>query len=167
MLRVLVVDNDATVTVAVRAGLEEFCGASVLCSDNATEAAELLRRQRLDAAVIDVELPEISGFGLAERAASLNIPVVLTTGHPDGLLLCRRHGFPFIEKPFLPDTLAKQTLLAVRAARLNIARVLASAEQLRRSGTNLREAVEEARRLVAESARNRDRRLRTIKSPLH
>jgi DNA-binding response OmpR family regulator len=36
-----------------------------------------------DLAIIDVNLPEISGYELARRAANRNIPTLLSSGHPD------------------------------------------------------------------------------------
>jgi CheY-like chemotaxis protein len=151
MLRVLVVDDEPTVCDAMQAGLEEYCGATVLCRSTGVAAMEVMKGQRIDAIVTDVDLPDINGFELAERAANLNIPILLAPGHPDAMAMCLRYSYPHLAKPFLPTDLAEKAIQIIRAAAENIAQVRASSAKLRATAANLDEAIKEARRTIAQS----------------
>lgn len=52
-----------------------------------------------DLAIIDVNMPEISGYELARRAANRNIPTLLSTGHPDADIKLRDVQCPYLAKP--------------------------------------------------------------------
>lgn len=69
-----------------------------------------MQGQRLDATVLEADLPGISGFAVADRARTLNIRSCLFQGTPTprsfagimGILVCRQL--------VLPVTLAEETL---------------------------------------------------------
>jgi len=151
MLRVLVVDDEPTICDAIQAGLEEYCGATVLCRSTGVAALEVMKGQRLDAIVTDVDLSDINGFELAERAANLNIPILLAPGHPDAVMMCARYSYPHLAKPFLPSDLAEKAIQIIRAAAENIAQVRASTAQLTATAADLYEAIKQARRTIAQS----------------
>lgn len=160
MIQVLVVEDDPLVSATIQAELEDYCSAEVICRRTGASAMEVLKTRRLNAALIDALLPDMSGLELAERAANLNIPIMMTSGHPDAIVLCRRYSVPCIEKPFSPATLAERTISLIRQAEENIALVVASCAKLRERADSLRIVITESRRLIEESERNRDRRLR-------
>lgn len=151
MLRVLVVDHEPTVRDTIQAGLEEYCGATVLCRSTGVAAIDVMKDQRLDAIITDVDLPDINGFELAGRAANLNIPILLAPGHPDAMALCLRYSYPHLAKPFLPSDLAEKAIQIIRAAAENIAQVRVSTAQLAATAADLDEAIKQARRTIAES----------------
>lgn len=52
----------------------------------AADGAELLdacRDQKVDLAILDLDMPVMDGLQTAERLAELGIPVILVSGHPD------------------------------------------------------------------------------------
>src|SRR6185312_2385554 len=152
MLRMLVVDDQPTVCKAIQAALEASCGATVICSQTGTSADAVLRSQRLDAAIVDAFLPDISGFELAERVAKLNVPVLLMAGHPDAVDVCATYSYPYLAKPFTTSKLADEVMGLIRCAAENIAGVLESSAKLRATATSLSEAMDQARRTVRQSA---------------
>jgi DNA-binding NtrC family response regulator len=165
MPRVLVVDDDLTVCDAIQAGLEEYCGATVICRSTGVAAIEVMRDQRLDAIITDADLPDINGFELAERAANLNIPILLAPGHPDAMALCQQYSYPHLAKPFLPSDLAEKAIQIIRAAAENIAQVRASTMKLVATAADLDEAIKQARRTIAKNFSVAERIVRGDGSP--
>jgi DNA-binding response OmpR family regulator len=157
MLNLLVVDDDSIVAETMRMGLEDYCCADVVCTRTGTSALELMRVLHLDAVLIDASLPDITGFEVADYACQRSIPALITTGHPDSVLVCRHYGYPFLKKPFLPSTLAERTRGLIRLAQENVAMVRASNARLRQVAGDLGKVIMEGRRLVEESRRARVR----------
>ena len=110
MTHVLVVDDDADVSTYV-ARLLRRRGHLVTCLHLADEAIEFTRHVRPDVIVLDVELPDRSGFDvcriLRQQAQSADIPVVMVSGARAGCDDCA-HGLAcgaaeYIAKPFVAD----------------------------------------------------------------
>jgi CheY-like chemotaxis protein len=142
MLQFLVVDDDDEVCDAVATGLEQYCGATVVRASNGATASQILRAHRLDFAVIDVMLPDMSGFELAERAGNYNVPALLISGHPKEQEVCKAHGYPHLDKPFPLRTLADMARHVINAACDHIA-------SMRRSYASLTATLERGRRAAA------------------
>ena len=83
--KVLVVENDPLVCGLVAELLEFELAADVRKAMTGASAVQAIDGGAFDLAIIDVLMPEISGFILAERAANKNIPSLLYSGHPDAL----------------------------------------------------------------------------------
>lgn len=155
VLNLLVVDDDPIVSETMRKGLENYCWADVVCTGTGASAIELLRVLRLDAALVDASLPDMTGFEVVDYACELNIPALITTGHPESLLVCRDYGYPFLEKPFLPSALVERTQALIRLARENVAMVRASNARVKQAARDSGMVIAEARRLVEESKESR------------
>jgi len=69
---VLVVDDDEQSREVVAAHLEH-CRATVLVAASATQALDLLERERIDVLLADIGMPDIDGYGLIRRVRSLSI----------------------------------------------------------------------------------------------
>jgi len=86
---ILLVDDDADVrhAMATRLGAAGF---AVQPAANGAEALAAIRSQHLDAALIDVKMPDFDGFAVCEhiRKSDLckNIPVFMLTGSDDGVV---------------------------------------------------------------------------------
>src|SRR5690606_22679132 len=82
---VLVVDDVAENLVAMRALLQRD-DVEVLCAGSGTEALELLLANEVAVALLDVHMPEMDGFSLAElmRGASRSreVPIIFLTASP-------------------------------------------------------------------------------------
>jgi DNA-binding NtrC family response regulator len=152
VLQLMVADREALICDTIAAALAKLCGAHVLSTHTGSTALEAMNSAHLDAAILEADLPGISGFALAEHAADRHIPVLLIPAHPDAMVMCRRYGYLYLPKPFLLDKLARETLGIIRRAKDNIERVQASSETLKGTFDDLAQAIQTARRLVAESA---------------
>ena len=103
---VLVVEDDP--------GVREFLvsvlarqGYRVVAASSGEEAAELIGDERAQLAVLDVGLPGMDGFAVAELLAS-DVPVILVTGDPVAAY-ARIEGrvahFQVLPKPVAPELL--------------------------------------------------------------
>ena len=102
--KVLVVDDDPLV-LDVIAGMLEDLGCEVVMTTNPRLALDLLAAdEALELLITDINMPEMSGYELAEKAkrARANLAVIVLSGRETS-----GHGFPMIQKPFLPEDLAR------------------------------------------------------------
>jgi len=142
--RVLVVDDEAPLRLLCRVNLEAE-GMEVLEAPNGTEGLEAAKRERPDVILLDVMMPGLDGWRVAQALlddpATADIPIVFLTAraeyrdHSRGLDL---GGVEYITKPFNPLELA--SLLRALLARL----AAGEGQALRR------ERIERMRRLAGE-----------------
>ncbi len=106
----LVADREEAICQFIRAVLEDI-GVDVTCAAGAAAARVLLRRRRrFHLAFIAVILPDETGEALAAEFAARAVPVVLISGHPEGIRRGPTSGFPFLRKPFRPKDLLRLAL---------------------------------------------------------
>jgi DNA-binding response OmpR family regulator len=103
---VLVADDDPTVLALVRMALQNF-GMDCVVADNGRAAAEIIRRTRPHAAVLDVNMPGMDGYEVlsAIRSEGLPVRVILLTARQQESDVIR--GFTlgaddYVVKPFSP-----------------------------------------------------------------
>jgi len=102
--KVLVVDDEPLVLDIIAQMLEEL-GCEVVMTTNPRVALDLLAGdERLEILITDINMPEMSGYELAEKArrARKNLGVIVLSGRET-----EPHGFPMIRKPFLQEDLAR------------------------------------------------------------
>jgi DNA-binding response OmpR family regulator len=77
------------------------------------EAGKLICSERIDLAVLDMNLRGEMSFAIADRLDAIGIPYVIATGYDADGLPERFRGRPRLEKPFHPERLADlvQTLV--------------------------------------------------------
>jgi two-component system, OmpR family, response regulator len=97
--RILVVEDDVEVCEVVCEFLREN-GHMVLAADSAQQARKLLRCATVDVLLIDCVMSGERGDSLAEHAASLGIPAILTSGDLRYRETMEQSGVPFLSKPF-------------------------------------------------------------------
>jgi len=119
---VLAVDDEPSVGRLVRRVLE-VSGFSVQVATSGKQAIELLDRQRFDAIVSDVSMPELDGIGVlrAARERDLDVPVLLMSGNPSltSALAAVEHGaMLYLLKPIEPDELVAVVERAVQLGRM-------------------------------------------------
>jgi CheY-like chemotaxis protein len=104
MAHILVADDNRGFAELVRALLED-AGHSVVTAYSGLAALAAAEQQPVDAAVLDVLIPEISGDAVAERLrrAHPGLPVILMTGNGD--LYAKASGLPVLHKPFTKEEL--------------------------------------------------------------
>ncbi len=111
-LRVLVVDDEAPIRLLCRVNLEAE-GMNVLEAPDGPSGLELARAERPDAVLLDVMMPGLDGWTVAERLLAdeetREIPIVFLTARAD--LRDRARGMDlgglgYVTKPFNPVELA-------------------------------------------------------------
>jgi two-component system sensor histidine kinase/response regulator len=83
MTAILVAEDDPGICDFLTDLLENDLAARVRCEQTGSLALRAIETAGFDLAIIDVNMPEISGYELARRAANRNIPKLLSSGHPD------------------------------------------------------------------------------------
>jgi signal transduction histidine kinase len=114
--RVLLVDDDAEVTTATAAMLEQL-GHRVLVASSGAGALEILDgAQPIDLVITDHAMPGMSGFELATRirAARPDLPVILATGFAD-VPSIPGQAMPRLDKPYRLENLSTAIATAVAA----------------------------------------------------
>lgn len=72
------------------------------------EALDLARRERLDAAVLDINLDGEPVFPVAEALLRRTVPVLFSTGYDSRSMLPEAmRRFPTVQKPFSGETLVR------------------------------------------------------------
>ena len=121
MTRVLVIDDEAPIRLLCRVNLEAE-GMEVLEAPDGRTGVEVARERSPDAILLDVMMPGLDGWGVAEELlrddATRRIPIVFLTARADvrdrvkGIDL---GGVDYITKPFNPVELASLVREAVSA----------------------------------------------------
>ncbi len=108
---ILVVDDSSTNVVLLNAVLAQH-GYEVISALNAKEAYRIVNKQKPDLILLDLLMPEISGFDFLEKIKKdqklKNIPVVIISavGTKENINQTRRMGaIHFISKPVNVDEL--------------------------------------------------------------
>ena len=71
------------------------------------DAMALIEGERLDAAVVDINLQGEAAFQLADALAERGVPFVFATGYTEATVPSRYRAVPRWEKPFNADDLAR------------------------------------------------------------
>jgi CheY-like chemotaxis protein len=110
--RVLVIDDEAPIRLLCRVNLEAE-GMSVLEARDGPAGLEIARRERPDVILLDVMMPGLDGWKVAEELledpSTRDIPVVFLTARADLRDRARGMdlgGIDYITKPFNPVDLA-------------------------------------------------------------
>ena len=112
MSQILVVDDSKVMRDMIVACLRGLAGATFTQAGSGLEAIERLSLASFDAAVLDLNMPDISGIEVLEfvraqdRLRSLPIIVVTTRGDETSRAQALRAGASrFMTKPFTPDAI--------------------------------------------------------------
>jgi DNA-binding NtrC family response regulator len=151
MTAILVVEDDPDVGELMADILEADLAASVKLAPTWRRAVEAIEADALDLAIIDIGLPEVSGFELATRATNMNIPTLLCSGDPDALVKLKKHDFPYLGKPFNIDQLVHEAANVIANTKENIRRVKDSLAKLQETTEGLRAGLKGSDRLVNQS----------------
>jgi DNA-binding response OmpR family regulator len=133
MSTILVVDDELTIREVVRKYLERE-GYDVLEADTGKQALDILSREKIELMVLDIMLPEIDGFTIADslRNASKygslyqnsNIPIIMLTARTeeeDRLTGFEAGTDDYVVKPFSPRELVMRVKAVMkRAAPLSV-----------------------------------------------
>ncbi len=120
--RVLVVDDHARARESM-ADVLRHAGHEVQCCTCAAEVLQLLKTDRFDCIITDLQMPGMSGIELIVQLRQRQCPtqIVMVTAHASvaTAVEAMRHGaFDYIEKPFEADALERLVAQAMRHGRL-------------------------------------------------
>ena len=112
MPKVLVVDDNPELLALLSSALED-AGYTVVTAQRGRHALDLAKKDRPDVAVIDVLLPDVMGFDVAEAMRRAKVPFVFMSGvHKGGKAASNavsKHGAAgYFEKPFERKSLLEQ-----------------------------------------------------------
>ena len=107
ILKVLVVDDEPNIRDLLSASLR-FAGHQVATAANGTDAINMITESKPDIVLLDVMLPDISGFGVTKkiRGMGIEVPILFLTARDDtedkitGLTV---GGDDYVTKPFSLD----------------------------------------------------------------
>src|SRR5262245_11377314 len=155
--RILVVDDDPILREFASVYLTTPMSEVVLASDGAT-ALDILSREIFDIAMIDIEMPGMTGFELVERIRAQDklrdLPIVIVTGREDIVSIDRAYGTgatSFATKPVNWRQLSHQLRYVVRASRSQAAGSQAQAGRGSSRGASPAWMTSETRREFATS----------------
>jgi len=108
--RILVVEDEVMISMLIEDMLDELgCVVAAVAARQAT-ALEFLVSERIDAAILDLNLNGDTSFGVAAALAAREIPFLFSTGYGDATLLPEYVGRPIMTKPFRLADLQKHLL---------------------------------------------------------
>lgn len=152
MTAILVAQDDPGICDLLTDLLEVELAAMVRCERTGILALQAIETAGFDLAIIDVNMPEISGYELARRAANRNIPTLLSSGHPDADIKLKEFECPYLAKPYRVTDLIREAAEAITHPDENIRRIKASLAKLEATAEGLKADLAEANRLINESA---------------
>jgi two-component system KDP operon response regulator KdpE len=111
---VLILDPDAEVRATLRIVLEAI-RLHVLEAATAEEAQALLATNRIDVALLEVNLPQCPGDVLAAEMAKAGVVPLLMSGSAYGIARAQRTGLTFLRKPVTQKDVLKAVILSLPA----------------------------------------------------
>jgi len=109
-LRVLVVEDEALVAVQLEDMLADLGCAIIGPASRVCQALDLLGGQRVDAAVLDLNVAGELVYPVADALASRALPYIFATGYGAAGLIGPYRSRPVLQKPFLQSQLRKAML---------------------------------------------------------
>ncbi|MBQ4498212.1 MAG: response regulator [Spirochaetaceae bacterium] len=106
---ILAVDDDSVIRIHVKSSLK--ADYQVVSMGSAKEALIFLGNNDIDLIILDIDMPEISGFemydAIKKNAKTKNIPIIFLTGVEDEEILEKVKSLneDYIEKPISTDAL--------------------------------------------------------------
>lgn len=122
--RLLVIDDNKVMRLLLARGLEQQ-GHAVTMAENGRRGLELLRSERFDAVLLDIQMPEMNGYQVLEvitaDRALREIPVIITSSldEVDGVARCIEMGAEdYLFKPLNPILLKARINASLEKKRL-------------------------------------------------
>lgn len=113
--KVLIVDDDDSIRKVAKLSLERIAGWEVICAESGRRGILLAERERPDAILLDVMMPELDGPNtfllLQDNPLTRGVPVILLTAKVQAIDRKKFEGLgvaSVLPKPFDPLTLSKQ-----------------------------------------------------------
>ena len=120
-MQILIIEDDRTTSKTIEMALKSK-DYSFHTVDNGQEAIELARREEYDLLILDLGLPDISGFDVLKRlrAAKVATPILILSGYSETDAKVKGFGGgadDYLTKPFNKDELNARVLAIVRRSK--------------------------------------------------
>jgi two-component system catabolic regulation response regulator CreB len=119
--RILIVEDEPSIADTIQFPLETD-GCVTECCGTGGEAIELLEKERFDLVVLDVGLPDMTGFEVCRRIrATSNVPILFLTARSeeiDRVVGLEIGGDDYVSKPFRPRELSARIRAILRRVSL-------------------------------------------------
>lgn len=110
-LRILVVEDDMVVALAIEQALEDLGAACAGPALSVDHALRLAQEEALDGALLDLDLRGTLSFGVADALEARGVPVVFATGYDqDARFPTRFADHPRLCKPYSEQELQQMAL---------------------------------------------------------
>ena len=136
MIRILVVEDDRDISALIQLALKN-AGYDVFAAFDGQEGANLLETQKFELCLLDIMLPQISGYELFSYINEYSIPVIFITAR--GELDDKRKAFrmgadDYMTKPFAIEELLARIRVGLKKRRSSAAETPAPASNVLRAG---------------------------------
>jgi len=119
--RILIVEDEPSIADTIQFPLETD-GCLTECCGTGGQAIELLEKERFDLVVLDVGLPDMTGFEVCRRIrATSNVPILFLTARSeeiDRVVGLEIGGDDYVSKPFRPRELSARIRAILRRVSL-------------------------------------------------
>jgi CheY-like chemotaxis protein len=116
--RVLVVEDEMMIAMLIEDMLDEFGCKLVGPATNVPRALELIAKENVEIAVLDLNLDGQDTYAIAEALQQKNVPFIFATGYGSTGLRQEYGNRPVLQKPFQARDL--ESALAEALARSNV-----------------------------------------------
>ena len=117
MYELLIADDEAQIRSIVRK-YAEFSGYSVVEAENGMQALEMAKREKLDAIILDIMMPELDGFSACrEIRKTSDIPIIILSARGeeyDKINGLEIGADDYVVKPFSPRELMLRVDAVIR-----------------------------------------------------
>lgn len=106
---VIIVDDELAARKSLLNVIKEFPELRVLAEISDGKAAiDEIREQKPDLVFLDIDMPEIGGFKVAEETKDINYQLIFLTAHPEyALQAFNTHAIDYLVKPIRPELIIK------------------------------------------------------------
>lgn len=118
--KILAVDDEQDILLIIKTALEDE-GYSVFTSTEGGTAIELAKKEKPQAILLDIRMPEMNGFEVLKKLhdddTTTNIPIIMLTGEADKdtLMKALNEGVNYyIVKPFDTYQIVEKVEMAIR-----------------------------------------------------
>jgi DNA-binding response OmpR family regulator len=116
-LRVLVVEDEMLLAMQMEDTLADFGCDVVGPVARIADGVELAGSERLDGAILDINVSGADVFPIARQLAERGIPFIFVSGYASTNLPPEWSGRPTLQKPFYPQDLARRMAEAFKRPR--------------------------------------------------
>jgi two-component system, OmpR family, catabolic regulation response regulator CreB len=121
-LRILIVDDEPAITDAIQYALETD-GFETVCLSSGTPVLPMLAKELIDLIILDIGLPDISGFELCKEIRKIcTTPIIFLTARSeeiDRVVGLEIGGDDYVVKPFSPRELSARIKAVLRRTHQN------------------------------------------------